>query len=55
MRIGDHPDFDHPKYWQFERNSGLPRGYFDKPPIISWSTAAVVAGVVVIVVTLIII
>ena len=32
-RIGTHAQFDDPRYWRFERNSGLPRGSFDEPKV----------------------
>lgn len=28
--IGRDAQFDDQRYWSFSRNSGLPRGYFDK-------------------------
>jgi hypothetical protein len=29
--IGSDPSCGDPRYWRFERSSGLPRGYFDEP------------------------
>jgi hypothetical protein len=39
--ISSHHKFDDSKYWKFERNSGLPLGYFDEPS----RADAVVVGV----------
>jgi hypothetical protein len=33
--ISSHVRNDDPRQWRFERSSGLPRGYFDKPLMIT--------------------
>jgi hypothetical protein len=44
--IGRHSNFDDHRYWTFARNSGLPRGYFDKPKLITTDRLLVLAGLV---------
>lgn len=47
--ISSHVDNDHLRQWRFERRSGLPRGYFNKPLLITPDrcvfVALVLAGV----------
>jgi hypothetical protein len=48
--IGRHSNFDDHHYWSFPRNSGLPRGYFDRPKLVTWDRVLVVVGLVALVV-----
>lgn len=47
QHIGRHSNFDDHRYWQFSRNSGLPRGYFDKPKVVTADRVLVVLGLTV--------
>jgi len=51
-RIGSDAMFDHERYWRYTRNTGLPRGYFDRPRLSAdvgvWLVCAAIGAVLVI-------
>jgi len=44
--ISSHPRFDDASYWRFDRNSGIPHGYFEdtaRDVFLRWRWLAIVA------------